>query len=96
MPQPLSRDLAETIRALEVTEAEFLFQADRLEGVREETQNEGEHLADLQEGYTRGARYARILINYHTGRMSRRGVETEPASPSIDARGRARAYGGNK
>lgn len=73
-------------------EAEFGFQADRLskrDGASG-SDNENEHLADLKQGYESGARYARILKNYHEGRLvnPRR---IDPAS-DIDAQGRSAAF----
>lgn len=94
MTQPLTRDLRQTIRSLEVSEAELLFQADRLANrPRTDTAQEGEHLADLEKGYREAAKYTRILINYHEGRANR-GMNSRGRplpDDGIDGRGNARA-----
>lgn len=91
MTQPLTRDLNETIRALEISEAETLFQAERLaHRVVAGTEQEIEHLSDLQDGYTDAARYLRILINYHRGRLVRN-ERRRDGDDSIDSKGRASA-----
>jgi hypothetical protein len=93
--QPLTRDLRETIRALEVAEAEYLFQADRLANRTDATTDqEREHLADLEQGYRSAARYSRILLNYHEGRARLRDVRPSNAAQdeAIDRTGRATAY----
>lgn len=96
LTQPLTRDLKETIRALEIVEAEFGFQANRLSRRSNVngSDNENDHLANLRQGYDLCARYTRILRNYHEGRFRqpRRVDPTAGAEPTIDAMGRAMAY----
>jgi hypothetical protein len=92
MTQPLTRDLGATIAALEIAEAELTFQADRLGNrTKPSTELESEHLADLKEGYEKGARYVGILLNYHKGRMSlpRR---TRAEGNTVDHEGTSGAY----
>jgi hypothetical protein len=99
-PVPLTRDLREIVRAFEIVEAEFRFQAHRLERtVTADTENEEGHLADLRRGYGQGAKYAGILLNYHKGRLTRmgqRGFERvepiEDTSDDVSAEGRARPF----
>lgn len=86
----------ETIKALEIVEAEFGFQADRLSKRSDAngSENENDHLADLRQGYEGGARYARILRNYHEGRIGQRRPDAI-VSESIDAQGRSIAFTGD-
>lgn len=70
-----------------MSEAEFLFQADRLVNVANTgSASDPVHLLDLERGYRTAARYARILLNYHNGRAQRR---ADPVG-HIDKRGNAR------
>jgi hypothetical protein len=92
--QPLTRDLPETINALEIVEAEFGFQADRLKTkVEASTEQEREHFEDLQRGYEKSARYARILLNYHRGRMG--SSRARQVASGIDRRGNSGAHTGD-
>jgi hypothetical protein len=96
MAQPITRDLTEVVKALEIVEQEFGFQAERLtRAVQASTENEREHQADLAVGYQTGARYAGILRRYHEGRLRRRESPYRQDS-SIDASGRAVAHVGDE
>jgi hypothetical protein len=92
--QPLTRDMGEVVRALEVTEAELGFQVTRLlSRLQEPSLGTGErsHLLDLLSGYGVSRRYLAILLRYHRGRQEGvRGVTRDHAP--FDPDGSARAF----
>jgi hypothetical protein len=93
MTEPATRDLSRIIEALEIAESEFLFHAARLaNSVTPDTENEHEHLGDLQAGYEQSARYARILRRYQEGRIGRQEARGPTPDSTISKSGRSAAF----
>ena len=69
--QPLTRNIEETIDALEISRAEIGFQIDRLRNqVLAVSEQETSHLLDVLAGYMVSYRSLAMLINYHRGRVA--------------------------
>jgi hypothetical protein len=102
MRQPITRDVREIVRALEIVEAEFAFQADR---IRQRVPRPGEsenmnsdHLPRLAAGYDEASQHAKMLRRYHRGRLERAeaanasGISETDQRDAISSSGTARAY----
>lgn len=83
-PVPLTQDLNELLRALDVAGAEFAFQAHRLRTAEAPPKDEQEarYRTLLMEGYDKAAKFARILRRYAAGRQIR---TSRRNAPSMDA-----------
>ena len=85
-PEPVTRDMRVLAAALAIVEAEFAFQAHRLQygGAKIGTDNEAQYFRDLVKGYTTGAKFAAILRRYTGGRLRRAGLPVDDAPTVTD------------
>jgi hypothetical protein len=90
--------VAEIVEAAIKTEAELIYQADRLESVVPSTEDEATYLEDLKNGYRNAAVYVNRLWTHQRKRLDRQAYDSgekqpvEPYLPSIDEEGRAIAH----
>jgi hypothetical protein len=82
MSAPVTRDLAEIVRACEVVEAELAFQTSRLAAVDPSRSGSNpDHIQRMKEEYAAGSRIVAKLRRYQESRLAKQQENAEDADP---------------